>query len=780
MIKIFGDTCTQSGVDIYTDNKPKSFSGNKFYLIHLLKGHLKLVFLKEEFELKSDEIFLIKEGEDFILKPMENVFLFIYSFSAFEIDSFPIFVTQKIVLDKNSGMSLSDSLTRLEKSLQQIKTKISFETIALSYQMLDRLNIFSVKEKTLQHEKRINEIVEFIKSYYFQELSLEVIAEHFNLSRSYFSRYFRKEMGINYLEYLTSFRLEKAAQKIRNSKDRISRIAMEVGFENVNNFNLRFKKKYNATPLEYRKKYQVVFSDERKVLSEELEKFPEIEETVQDTRIIGDLLPNPRINKKIWNQIINIGEANDLLQSSFQAHIQNLKLKLNFKYIRFWNLFTKSMNLDPLATEEYNFEKVDSLLDFLIQENIFPFIDLRYKVRRIHKSVKEMLIFENKDFNFQINSEAWFLLIEQFIKHVNERYGKRIVDQWKFEFSFEYYSDSNDLEEIIQHYKETYEIIKKYSNAQIGGPSGRPYIGEKYDFRRDLIIFSKKGVKFDFLSYILYPYENPELSDNKNVKKITDENFFIESCQRIKDARSNTIYKDCKIYITEWSNTISNRNSLNDRLFKGSWLIKNLVELFDQVDAIAYWVGSDLFSEYVDSRDILHGSTGLLTRNGLSKSSLHAFVFLNNLLPEIYFVNSNLIVSYDQENMVYHGILYNYEAPSIQSSLMDEEGIEGGENKNIFPNRLQDFDISLPSKKVENFILKKMIVNEKSGDIFSKWHDFDIHNPVIDNDFRYWDLLCQPTVTFDKVRVNNKKVVHIKGTLNSNDFIYFELYPIEK
>ena len=44
---------------------------------------------------------------------------------------------------------------------------------------------------------------------------------------------------------------------------------------------------------------------------------------------------------RIWQKVINIGSAQDLLRSEVQEHVMLLKDSLKFTYVRFWNAFSK-------------------------------------------------------------------------------------------------------------------------------------------------------------------------------------------------------------------------------------------------------------------------------------------------------------------------------------------------------------------------------------------------------------------------------------------------------
>jgi AraC-like DNA-binding protein len=58
----------------------------------------------------------------------------------------------------------------------------------------------------------------YIENHYSSVITLDEIASQFGFSAAYFSRYFKKHTGSNFLDYLTDYRLEKAAKTIIRTK----------------------------------------------------------------------------------------------------------------------------------------------------------------------------------------------------------------------------------------------------------------------------------------------------------------------------------------------------------------------------------------------------------------------------------------------------------------------------------------------------------------------------------------------------------------------------------
>lgn len=110
--------------------------------------------------------------------------------------------------------------------------------------------------------KDVSQVVEKIKRYMEEhmgeEFSREQAAEAVYLNPAYLSRLFRKETGSSLTDYLVKLRIAKARADLEKTNNRISDIAVAVGYSNFSHFSKLFKKGTGLTPQEYRKKYQSV------------------------------------------------------------------------------------------------------------------------------------------------------------------------------------------------------------------------------------------------------------------------------------------------------------------------------------------------------------------------------------------------------------------------------------------------------------------------------------------------------------------------------------------
>lgn len=102
-------------------------------------------------------------------------------------------------------------------------------------------------------QKNLNKIIDYIDSHYTDnDLSLELLAEKVNISISYVSAILKKEKNTTFVKYLTTLRMEKAKELLKNPNLKIVDIAESIGFSEPYYFSHSFKKYQGVSPKEYR------------------------------------------------------------------------------------------------------------------------------------------------------------------------------------------------------------------------------------------------------------------------------------------------------------------------------------------------------------------------------------------------------------------------------------------------------------------------------------------------------------------------------------------------
>lgn len=93
----------------------------------------------------------------------------------------------------------------------------------------------------------------YIRTHYEEPITLEALAQHLNLNKSYLCTIFKKVTKDSFCNYTNKVRIEESKKLLKNTNDSMLDIALAVGFSSASYFNTIFKKLEGKTPLEYRK-----------------------------------------------------------------------------------------------------------------------------------------------------------------------------------------------------------------------------------------------------------------------------------------------------------------------------------------------------------------------------------------------------------------------------------------------------------------------------------------------------------------------------------------------
>lgn len=110
----------------------------------------------------------------------------------------------------------------------------------------------------IKSEARTSSVIlkakKYIEENYSKDISLDDVSRIVDISPYYFSKLFKEETGENFIEYLTNVRLENAKKLLKNSDVSIKNICADTGYSDPNYFSRIFKKQMGITPSEYRER----------------------------------------------------------------------------------------------------------------------------------------------------------------------------------------------------------------------------------------------------------------------------------------------------------------------------------------------------------------------------------------------------------------------------------------------------------------------------------------------------------------------------------------------
>ncbi|WP_302852474.1 AraC family transcriptional regulator [uncultured Streptococcus sp.] len=103
--------------------------------------------------------------------------------------------------------------------------------------------------------EQIRQLIDHINHNYQKNLSIDYLSHFMGYSKSHFMTLFKQQTGVSCTEFVIQVRLNKASELLINTSHSILDIATDVGFNNLSNFNRQFKRYYQLTPSQYRKKF---------------------------------------------------------------------------------------------------------------------------------------------------------------------------------------------------------------------------------------------------------------------------------------------------------------------------------------------------------------------------------------------------------------------------------------------------------------------------------------------------------------------------------------------
>jgi len=106
-----------------------------------------------------------------------------------------------------------------------------------------------------ENSKPIREVQKFIQDNFRSAISLESVSQKAGFNATYFSLLFKKETGMNFLEYLTEVRIKEAKLLLSDPRKAIADVAEEVGYSDVKHFSKLFTRSTGLHPSKFRKLY---------------------------------------------------------------------------------------------------------------------------------------------------------------------------------------------------------------------------------------------------------------------------------------------------------------------------------------------------------------------------------------------------------------------------------------------------------------------------------------------------------------------------------------------
>ena len=124
---------------------------------------------------------------------------------------------------------------------------------ALCSKMIHKYCLLVKNHAMKDYSPVIREIISYIDFCYMEDLSLNLFAEKFNMTKTYLSALFKKETGDTLTDYIHTVRMRRAITLINSSSSPVAYIASACGYNDINYFIRIFKRTYGLYPKQYQK-----------------------------------------------------------------------------------------------------------------------------------------------------------------------------------------------------------------------------------------------------------------------------------------------------------------------------------------------------------------------------------------------------------------------------------------------------------------------------------------------------------------------------------------------
>ncbi|MBP2643112.1 MAG: two component transcriptional regulator, AraC family [Firmicutes bacterium] len=166
-----------------------------------------------------------------------------------------------MILSAYSDFSYAQTAIHLrvqEYLLKPIKPAVfrqAFHELLTTVTMCQEYGEEEEAEPKENHIYFIEKSIKYIHDNYRKKLPLQTVSSYVFLNPQYFSRIFKKEIGVNYIDYVNKLKIDYACKLLENTNYPAYRISSECGFSDPSYFNRIFVQQMNMTPKAYRRKH---------------------------------------------------------------------------------------------------------------------------------------------------------------------------------------------------------------------------------------------------------------------------------------------------------------------------------------------------------------------------------------------------------------------------------------------------------------------------------------------------------------------------------------------
>ena len=359
-----------------------------------------------------------------------------------------------------------------------------------------------------------------------------------------------------------------------------------------------------------------------------------------------------------------------LICDDSQAQLKLTTDELGFRYIRFHAIFHDVLGTVHIEDGKtiYNWSRIDQLYDDLLARHIKPFVELGFTPKAL--ATAENSIFYWKGNTSHPKPEGWHDLVDAFIRHIEQRYGKDEVRSWFFEVwnepNLSGFWEGADQKAYFELYDLTAKTIKSIDpQLRVGGPStaGAAWVPEF------LAHVKQSGAGVDFVTTHTYGVDWGFLDEKgvQDTKLSPSPDAIVGDVRRVREQISASPYPGIPLYFSEWSTSYTPRDSVHDSYISAPYILTKLKASQGLAQGMSYWTYSDLFEEPGPPTAAFQGGFGLLNPQGIRKPAFFAYKYLHALQGDSLKTSDPEAMLATQDGNV-AAVIWDFEQPDQKAS----------------------------------------------------------------------------------------------------------------
>jgi xylan 1,4-beta-xylosidase len=372
-----------------------------------------------------------------------------------------------------------------------------------------------------------------------------------------------------------------------------------------------------------------------------------------------------------WEQMVGSGRANLSLREGYRQDLRAVKQATGFGYIRFHAIFHDENGLygqDKNGKPVYNWTYIDQIYDGLLANGVRPFVELSFMPRQLAASAAPHAFWYRPIAGPPKDWSRWGQLVEDFTRHLVERYGAGEVAAWYFEVwnepNIDFWTGTPKFDTYMRLYSEASRAVKRVNRElRVGGPA----TAQAAWVDRFLEWCIREKVPVDFVSTHAYANDTSQDIFGTN-ESISRRDMLGRAVRKVHDQVKHSQRPDLPIIWSEFNASYKNEVEVTDAPFIGPWLA-NTIRACDGLAAMmSYWSFSDVFEEQGVARSPFYGGYGLIAVGNIPKAAYNDFRLLHQLGNERLASDSESAIVTRKQDGSLAIALWNYFEPGQTGS----------------------------------------------------------------------------------------------------------------